>query len=125
MADLNFPSNPSPGDTFTVGSKTYVWNSYAWIVASSTVTASGITSTGTVNITGGTTASSTVTGDLVVSGGVGIGGDLYIGGTLFSAGSPVLTTANFTATVVDGIDIDIVEVSEGILNLITYLHCKL
>lgn len=115
MADLNFPSNPSPGDTFTVGSKTYVWNSYAWIVASSTVTASGITSTGTVNITGGTTASSTVTGDLVVSGGVGIGGDLYIGGTLFSSGSPVLTTANFTATVVDGIDIDIVELESGIL----------
>jgi hypothetical protein len=112
---LGFPTNPSPGDTYTIGTTTYQWNGSAWIIVTSSVTASGITSTGTVVITGGTSATSTITGDLIVLGGVGIGGDLYIGGTLYAEGSPVLTTANFTATVVDGIDIDIVDIGNGVL----------
>lgn len=65
--------------------------------------------------TGGVQAVSTNTGDLIVTGGVGVGGNLWIGGTLFSGGAPVLTTASFNNTIVDGLDIDIVDVGGGVL----------
>lgn len=174
---LGFPTNPSNGQTYVIGSTTYVWNGQAWIVSSSlsnitgnagtftgivtitTTTQSTTTNTGglvviggvgiggnlnvggnvsiqgsisgtgtgtsAVNVTTGTfetllvtsttNAISTISGALQVRGGVGIGGDVYIGGTLYSGASPVLTTANFTATVVDGIDIDIVDTGGGTL----------
>jgi hypothetical protein len=48
-------------------------------------------------------------GDLVVYGGAWIDKSLYVGGTLYSGGAPVLTTASFSGSVQDGIDIDIVE----------------
>jgi hypothetical protein len=30
---INFPSSPSLNDTYTVGTKTWVWNGYAWDLA--------------------------------------------------------------------------------------------
>jgi hypothetical protein len=102
MALLNFPSNPSPGDTWTVGSRTYVWNGRAWIVSSvNSVTAAVMTITSTIN------ATSTITGALVVAGGVGIGGDLHIGGQFFVNGQNVLTTSSFAYLVTAGNDISI------------------
>ncbi len=32
MAILNFPPNPSPGQTYSVGNRTYIWNGQAWIL---------------------------------------------------------------------------------------------
>jgi hypothetical protein len=35
MADLNFPSNPNTGDTYTLGNRTWIWNGYGWQIKSS------------------------------------------------------------------------------------------
>lgn len=172
---LGFPTNPNPGDTYSIGNTTYVWNGSAWIISSSqsnvtgnvatftgivtiaTVTNSTSTNTGalivyggvgigldvniggsltvsgnitgvgtgtsavnvttgtfqTVLVTSTTNAINTISGALQVIGGVGIGGDVYVGGALYSGASPVLTTANFTATVLDGVDIDIIDIGGG------------
>jgi hypothetical protein len=82
MSTLGFPSNPTVGDRYTVGSTTYEWNGYAWIIASSVVTATSVTTTGTINITNTTSSTGTNSGALVVGGGAGIGGDLYVGGNI-------------------------------------------
>lgn len=102
MALLNFPTNPSPGDTWTVGSKTYTWNGTAWIVAST----NSITA-GTLTITTSTNSTSTTSGALVVNGGAGIGGDLWIGGDLYVSGQQILTTSSFNAVLNEGTDISI------------------
>ena len=176
MGILNFPQNPSVGQSFTIGNKTYTWNGNAWILgATSTASFSSVvaetitvtTSTNATSITtggaltvlggasilgdlylggnligaggggggggigdisantasfqkvtvsGGVAAVSTTTGDLVISGGVGIGGDLFIGGILYSGGAPVLTTASFNNTLVDGEDINITDIGGGVLS---------
>lgn len=115
MADLNFPTNPNPGDTHVVGLKTYTWNGYAWIVSGSAITATTITSTGTVIVSDTTNSTGSSTGALQVAGGVSIGGDLWIGGVLYASGMPVLTTASFVEGVVDGNDIDIVDIGNSVL----------
>lgn len=98
---LNFPPSPNPGDTWTVGSRTYTWSGSAWLVSAS---ASNVT---TLNITSATNATSTITGALIVTGGVGIGGDLWIGGVLYSNSQPVITTSTLGASVFGGDDITI------------------
>jgi hypothetical protein len=116
MADLNFPTNPTIGDLWTIGATTYQWNGYAWIKVSSDtlIITSGtfdtVVITSTTNVT-----SSTISGALQVYGGAYITKDLYVGGILYSAGEPVLTTATFVAGVQDGVDIDIVEFPGGVL----------
>jgi hypothetical protein len=107
MTNLNFPTNPTIGQTHTVGSKTYIWNGSAWIVSStnSIVATSGTFQT--VVITGNNDADNTFTGALVVAGGAGIGGDVYIGGVLSVAGSIILTTSSFNVELSEGPDIDI------------------
>lgn len=108
MADFNFPSNPNPGDTHTVGSNTWSWNGSAWIkVSSSTKVFSSITATERIVITTTTNAISTSTGALIVRGGVGIGGDLYVGGTFYGVGGLVLTTSTFGGQLNEGPDIKI------------------
>jgi hypothetical protein len=115
MADLNFPTNPNQGDTHVVGLNTYTWNGYAWIVSRATITATSITSIGSVIITDVTDSTGTSTGALQVAGGATIGGDLWVGGVLHAAGMPVLTTASFVDGVVDGTDIDIVDIGDSVL----------
>lgn len=117
MSTLNFPSNPTIGQTHTVGSKTYVWNGTAWIVANSTVSGTTgtlqqlvVTTTGSfqqIIITGTNAAISTTTGALTVAGGVGIQGDVYIGGALSVEGQIILTTSSFNVDISEGNDIDI------------------
>lgn len=119
MADLNFPTDPTVGDTHTIGSTTYQWDGSAWLITTQAavtitdLTVSTIYVTSTTNYTSGT---GFLNGALVVEGGASIGKDLYIGGVLYTSGVPVITTASFNLTAQDGIDIDIVETtSTGIL----------
>lgn len=108
MATLNFPTNPSIGQTHTVGSSTWLWNGTAWVANPTPskifdrITATSILVTTTTN------ATSTITGALVVTGGVGIGGDLWLGGDLYAQGHYVLTTATFANGIVEGPDISAV-----------------
>ena len=95
---LTFPPSPFVGETYTVGTRTWVWNGTAWQIVS------GITSTNpfvvkSALITNSTASVSTSTGALQVIGGVGIGGALYAGGNIYSGGHLVLTVANVTGTV--------------------------
>jgi hypothetical protein len=98
---LNFPPNPSIGDTHVVGSKTYRWSGSAWLVIAVSQTFNSVT------ITTSTNATSTNTGALQIYGGVGIGGDLWLGGTLYSNSQPVITTATLGASIFGGNDIRI------------------
>lgn len=98
MPTLTFPPSPAPGDTYTVGTRTWVWNGVAWQIQS------GITSTNpfivkSAEITNTTASNSTITGALLVAGGVGVGGNIWAGGTIYSGGLPVLTEATVTGTI--------------------------
>lgn len=80
MALLNFPPNPSVGDTWVIGSTTWQWNGYAWVKYTPIQAGSDITTiTNIVSITTTTNSTGTTTGALVVSGGIGVGGNLYVG----------------------------------------------
>lgn len=94
MALLNFPSNPSVGDTWTIGDITWQWNGNAW-VKFTTIQAGTQTTTVTNVLTITTTTNSTGTesGALVINGGVGIAQDVNIGGNL-----TVLSTTSSTST---------------------------
>jgi hypothetical protein len=90
MADLNFPQNPAPGDTYSIGTRTWIWNGSGWALQS------GIVSTNpfivvSAQITTTTNSTSTTSGALVVAGGAGFGGDIYAA-DIYSNGSQVVTT---------------------------------
>jgi hypothetical protein len=92
MADLNFPQNPQVGDTYTIGTRTWVWNGSGWALQS------GIISTNpfivvSAQITTATNSTSTNSGALVVTGGAGFGGDIWAK-DIYSNGSQVVTTAS-------------------------------
>jgi hypothetical protein len=100
---LNFPPNPSPGDRYTVGNKTYEWNGYAWIVVVNNVTSATFVSAVTLTVTSSTNSTSTNSGALIVNGGTGIAQDLFIGGNLTVLGSingvsPVSNTIDVRTT---------------------------
>jgi hypothetical protein len=111
---LNFPLNPTIGDTWVVGSKTYRWSGFAWLVVSVAIDASHIIAE-TVEVTTSTNSTSTTSGALIVTGGVGIGGDLWVGGYFYAGGALVLTTASFNNSPSDGTDIDVVDIGGGVL----------
>lgn len=81
MADLNFPPNPNPGDTYSIGSRTWVWNGTAWQLQSAIQNLDPFT-VKTLIVTSSTVSTSTNTGAAIVEGGVGIGGDLNVGGNI-------------------------------------------
>jgi|688.fasta_scaffold00326_4 hypothetical protein len=81
---LGFPSNPQIGDTYVIGSTTYIWNGTAWLILRSNVSASTVNSTGTIITTSNSQSVNTTSGALIVSGGIGAGGNLYIGGNIVS-----------------------------------------
>ena len=86
MALLNFPPNPTVGQTYTIGTNTWTWTGSAWIKYTSSNQSPIVINTSTNSV-------STTTGALVVDGGVGIGGNLNIGNTSTIAGAEIITTA--------------------------------
>ena len=83
MAILNFPPNPTIGQSYKLGGKTYYWTGQAWIVGPSAGNFTTITGTNLV-LTSTTNAVSLSTGGtLTVLGGAAIGGDLILGGRLY------------------------------------------
>ena len=92
MADLNFPQNPNPGDTYSIGNRTWIWNGSGWALQS------GIISTNpfivvSAQVTTTTNSTSTNSGAIIVAGGGGFGGDIYAQ-KIYSEGSQVVTTAS-------------------------------
>jgi hypothetical protein len=90
MADLNFPQNPAPGDTYSIGSRTWIWNGSGWALQS------GIVSTNpfivvSAQVTTTTNSTSTNSGALIVAGGGGFGGDIWAS-NIYSNGEQVVTT---------------------------------
>lgn len=104
MTDLNFPQNPQVGDTYSIGSRTWIWNGTAWQLQSAIQNLDPFT-VKTLIVTSATNSTSTNTGAAIIEGGVGIGGDLnvggtinvdkdlYVNGTLFATVSGSITTA--------------------------------
>lgn len=107
MTNLNFPTNPTIGQTHVVGSKTYIWSGNAWLVYFNNNISATSATFSVAAITGNNDSDNTQTGALVVTGGVGVGGDLYVGGVLSVAGAIILTTSSFNVEVSEGNDIDI------------------
>ena len=83
MADLNFPQNPQVNDSFTIGSKTWKWDGFAWILQTSVQSLDPFT-VGRLIVTTSTNSTSTTTGGAIIYGGVGIGQDLQVGGDIKS-----------------------------------------
>jgi hypothetical protein len=86
MALLNFPPSPNTGDTYTIGTTTWIWTGTAWIKYTSSPSSP-------IVVTTGTESTSTNTGALVINGGVGISGGVNIGSTSTINGAEILTTA--------------------------------
>jgi hypothetical protein len=86
MALLNFPPSPNTGETYTIGTITWIWTGSAWIKYTNSPVSPIIITTGTVS-------TSTNTGALVIDGGVGISGSVNIGSTSTINGAEILTTA--------------------------------
>lgn len=71
MPILNFPPNPSPGATYTLGGATYTWTGYAWAKTNSgNINVGSLTAT---NITiGAGTSSVTINGGVITIGGAAV-----------------------------------------------------
>lgn len=91
MADLNFPTNPNVGDTYSIGSRTWVWNGTAWQLQSGVISTNPFTVV-SAQITTSTNSTGTSSGALIVNGGAGFNGDIYAK-NMFSNGAEVITTA--------------------------------
>jgi len=76
MAILNFPTNPTPGQTYAIGSITYTWNGQAWFKSTQ-----GNTTFGNVTAT-------------IITVGTGTQSVIITGGNITIGGDAVLTTAS-------------------------------
>jgi len=104
MANLNFPSNPTVGQTYTIGNRTWVWNGYGWQIQSGVTSFDPLTANRVI-VTTSTNATGTNSGGLIVYGGAGIGLDLYVGGDIIGGRNitatnnvVILGTASSTST---------------------------
>lgn len=86
MSLLNFPTNPAINETWVIGSKTYKWTGSAWVVISSSVSASSVQA-GSINVSTSTNSTSSTTGAIIVTGGVGVGQDVFINGNITVLGT--------------------------------------
>lgn len=99
MAGLNFPSNPNVGDSYSIGTRTWIWNGSAWQLQSAIQSLDPFT-VKTLVVTSTTNSTSTLSGSVIVAGGVGIGETVYIGqdlhvlGQLYATVSGSITTAS-------------------------------
>ena len=93
MALLNFPLNPVEGQTYTLGTHTWIWTGSAWIKYTSSPQSP-------ININTSTDSVSTNSGALVVNGGVGVSGSINAGTTSTVNGAEILTTATITLQIV-------------------------
>jgi hypothetical protein len=85
MALLNFPTNPTNGQLYTIGTNTWIWNATlnAWVKYNNPVqTIPILTVTNSLFVTTSTQSTSSTTGAVIVTGGVGIGGNLNVAGNL-------------------------------------------
>ena len=98
MADLNFPSNPYVGQTYTIGNRTWIWNGNGWQIQSGITSFDPLTANRVI-VTTSTNSTSTNSGGLVVYGGAGIGRDLWVGGNITATNNiNILGTASSTST---------------------------
>ena len=101
MATLGFPSSPSTGTVYTLGTRTWVWTGQGWKIDAGTTALNTLTAVRVV-VTTSTNSTSTNSGALQVTGGAGIGGDVNIGGSVTIgqpstiAGFEIVTTATST-----------------------------
>lgn len=79
MAILNFPINPTPGQTYSIGSITYTWNGQAWFKSTQ-----GDTTFGNVTAT-------------IITVGTGTQSVVITGGNITIGGDAVLTTASLVS----------------------------
>lgn len=86
MSNLNFPSNPNIGDTWTVGTRVYVWSGSAWLVSTTTGGTIENFTASTIRVLSTTNAVSSTTGALIVDGGASIKKDLWIEGDIYKDG---------------------------------------
>jgi hypothetical protein len=103
MPILNFPSNPSIGQTHVIGTTTYQWNGSAWVIQSKVAT---FNSTTVVSLTVTTTTNAVSVssgGALTVAGGGAIAGNLYVGGNIVNSGGQLSsTTGTFGRVIING-----------------------
>jgi hypothetical protein len=97
---LGFPTNPTVGDKYVLGTKTYIWNGTAWAIQSQNSSIVTVLTATTVSITTSTQSTSTNTGGLVITGGVGVGGAVNINNTSTIDGAIIITTATLNQYVV-------------------------
>lgn len=76
MSALNFPTNPSLNDTYTFGTKTWIWNGAAWQIQ----TQGAINNTPIGNITPSTGAFTTITGNGSQLSGINAFGNIAVAG---------------------------------------------
>ena len=95
MSGLNFPTNPSVGDTWTIGTRSWVWNGVAWQLQTGILSTNPFTVISEI-ITTTTNSTSTTSGALVVGGGAGFAGDIHAN-TIYANNAVVLTTATIGA----------------------------
>lgn len=130
MADLNFPPNPNVGDTYSIGSRTWVWNGTAWQLQSGIVSTNPFTVI-SAEITTSTNSTSTTSGALIVNGGAGIGGDITVGGNItvqnsFTVGNSLYN--GFTApailagspVILDSYDISLYRTAKYLVQIVDY-----
>ena len=124
MAILSFPTNPNTNETYTFGTKTWVWNGTAWQLQTSgainnipignaipstgaftTLTAATLTG-GVVSITGNITGSNIQGGNVILSGNSIVGpanltlgsSNTVISGNLFVQGNTTFINSNVIST---------------------------
>lgn len=101
MPVYNFPSNPTIGTTFAVGTTIYQWNGSAWAI-NSKPSSFNTTTVLSLLVTTSTNATSINTGGaMTVVGGAAIGRDLYVGGNIIGKIAST-STSNFTKIIVNG-----------------------
>lgn len=78
MADLTFPSDPYFGQQYTIDTRTWTWNGYAWELVTNITSLDPFTANSIV-VTTSTNSTSTNSGAIIVAGGIGVNACVYVG----------------------------------------------